>query len=79
MLIRSESSISLTQDASKFVRQSNFFFYFLQLVLVNPTGEVMEKIQRANVPQNHFRSDCLYLTTGEAVASLSALAKMTKP
>jgi len=51
----------------------------LELVLVNPTGEVMEKIQRANVAQNHFRSDCLYLTTGEAVTSLSALAKMTKP
>ncbi|GJN01508.1 hypothetical protein PR202_ga18780 [Eleusine coracana subsp. coracana] len=51
----------------------------LELVLVNPTGEVMEKIQRANEAHNHFRSDCLYLTTGEAVASLSTLAKMTSP
>jgi sulfate transporter 3 len=51
----------------------------LQLVLVNPTGEVMEKIQRANEAENYFRPDCLYLTTGEAIASLSALAKMTKP
>ncbi|KAK3141304.1 hypothetical protein QOZ80_4BG0332100 [Eleusine coracana subsp. coracana] len=51
----------------------------LELVLVNPTGEVMEKIQRANEAHNHFRSDCLYLTTGEAVASFSTLAKMTSP
>ncbi|CAN6236477.1 unnamed protein product [Urochloa humidicola] len=51
----------------------------LELVLVNPTGEVMEKIQRANEAQNQFRSDCLYLTTEDAVASLSTLAKMTKP
>jgi len=51
----------------------------LQLVLVNPTGEVMEKIQRANEAQNYFTPDCLYLTTAKAVASLSALAKMTKP
>ncbi|ONM12877.1 anti-sigma factor antagonist domain of sulfate transporter91 [Zea mays] len=51
----------------------------LELVLVNPTGEVMEKIQRANEAENYFRPDCLYLTTGEAIASLSALAKMTKP
>uniref|UniRef100_A0A0A9F903 STAS domain-containing protein n=1 Tax=Arundo donax TaxID=35708 RepID=A0A0A9F903_ARUDO len=51
----------------------------LELVLVNPTGEVMEKIQRANEVHNNFRSDCLYLTTGEAVASLAAFAKMTTP
>ncbi|TVU16386.1 hypothetical protein EJB05_39945, partial [Eragrostis curvula] len=51
----------------------------MELVLVNPTGEVMEKIQRANEAHSHFRSDCLYLTTGEAVASLSSLAKMSSP
>ncbi|SPT20429.1 unnamed protein product [Triticum aestivum] len=51
----------------------------LELVLVNPTGEVMEKIQRANDAHNHFRPDCLYLTTGEAIASLSGFAKMATP
>ncbi|VAH37781.1 unnamed protein product [Triticum turgidum subsp. durum] len=51
----------------------------LELVLVNPTGEVMEKIQRANDAHNHFRPDSLYLTTGEAIASLSGFAKMATP
>lgn len=51
----------------------------LELVLVNPTGEVMEKIQRAIDAHNHFRPDCLYLTTEEAIASLSGFAKITTP
>ncbi|KAF7111337.1 hypothetical protein CFC21_111360 [Triticum aestivum] len=51
----------------------------LELVLVNPTGEVMEKIQRANDKHNHFRPDCLYLTIGEAIASLSGEASMATP
>ncbi|KAM3371005.1 hypothetical protein ACQJBY_018389 [Aegilops geniculata] len=51
----------------------------LELLLVNPTGEVMEKIQRANDAHNHFRPGCLYLTTGEAIASLSGFAKMATP
>uniref|UniRef100_J3M243 STAS domain-containing protein n=1 Tax=Oryza brachyantha TaxID=4533 RepID=J3M243_ORYBR len=51
----------------------------LELILVNPTGEVMEKIQRVNDAHGHFKSDSLYLTTGEAVASLSAYSKMTTP
>ncbi|KAF7098406.1 hypothetical protein CFC21_100151 [Triticum aestivum] len=51
----------------------------LELVLVNPTGEVMEKIQRANDTHNHFRPDCLYLTIGEAIASLSEEANMAIP
>ncbi|VAI92793.1 unnamed protein product [Triticum turgidum subsp. durum] len=51
----------------------------LELVLVNPTGEVMEKIQRANGAHNHFRPDCLYLTIGEAIASLSGEASMATP
>ncbi|KAM3214618.1 hypothetical protein ACQJBY_066875 [Aegilops geniculata] len=51
----------------------------LELVLVNPTGEVMEKIQRANDTHNHFRPDCLYLTIGEAIASLSGEASMATP
>ncbi|CAL5025042.1 unnamed protein product [Urochloa decumbens] len=68
------SGIAFLTDIKKTIEKRG-----LELVLVNPTGEVMEKIQRANEAQNQFRSDCLYLTTEEAVASLSALAKMTKP
>nr|CAB3488500.1 unnamed protein product [Digitaria exilis] len=68
------SGIAFLVDIKKAIEKRG-----LELVLVNPTGEVMEKIQRANEAQNYFRSDCLYLTTGEAVTSLSALAKMTKP
>ncbi|CAO2044019.1 unnamed protein product [Urochloa humidicola] len=68
------SGIAFLVDIKKSIEKHG-----LELVLVNPTGEVMEKIQRANEAQNQFRSDCLYLTTEEAVASLSALAKMTKP
>ncbi|CAL5029621.1 unnamed protein product [Urochloa decumbens] len=68
------SGIAFLTDIKKTIEKRG-----LELVLVNPTGEVMEKIQRANEAQHQFRSDCLYLTTEEAVASLSTLAKMTKP
>nr|QHD26884.1 sulfate transporter 3-3 [Saccharum hybrid cultivar] len=68
------SGIAFLIDIKKSIEKRD-----LELVLVNPSGEVMEKIQRANEAQNYFRPDCLYLTTAEAVASLSALAKMTKP
>ncbi|KAL6573786.1 putative sulfate transporter 3.3 [Orobanche hederae] len=37
----------------------------LELVLVNPVGEVIEKLQRADDAKEF--SDCLYLTVGEAV------------
>lgn len=41
-------------------------------MLVNPVGEVMEKLQRANKTQDILGMDCLYLTVGEAVAALSS-------
>ncbi|PIA33586.1 hypothetical protein AQUCO_04100190v1 [Aquilegia coerulea] len=44
----------------------------LELVLVNPIGEVMEKLQRANKAHDFLAVDCLYLTVGEAIASLSS-------
>ncbi|KAF5198721.1 Sulfate transporter 1.1 [Thalictrum thalictroides] len=47
----------------------------LELVLVNPVGEVMEKLQRANKAHDFLAVDCLYLTVGEAVASLSSRIK----
>ncbi|GER44496.1 sulfate transporter [Striga asiatica] len=40
----------------------------LELVLVNPLGEVIEKLQRADNAKEYERADCLFLTVGEAVA-----------
>ncbi|KAL3654486.1 putative sulfate transporter 3.3 [Castilleja foliolosa] len=42
----------------------------LELVLVNPVGEVIEKLQRADDTKELAITDCLFLTVGEAVASL---------
>ncbi|XP_073006335.1 probable sulfate transporter 3.3 [Typha latifolia] len=49
----------------------------LELIFVNPVGEVMEKLQRANEIHNFFGMDSLYLTVGEAVISLSSLVKLS--
>lgn len=46
-----------------------------QLVLVNPIGEVMEKLQRGDEAQDLARPDSLFLTVAEAVASLSSTMK----
>ncbi|GFY96376.1 sulfate transporter 91 [Actinidia rufa] len=46
-----------------------------KLVLVNPLGEVMEKLQRADEADDLSRPDCLFLTVGEAVASLLSIVK----
>ncbi|KAJ4952219.1 hypothetical protein NE237_029051 [Protea cynaroides] len=42
----------------------------IQLVLVNPTAEVVEKLHQSDVLES-FGADRLYLTVGEAVAALS--------
>lgn len=47
----------------------------LELVLVNPLAEVMEKLQKADESSELMRPDTLYLTVGEAVASLSMSMK----
>nr|CAD1817166.1 unnamed protein product [Ananas comosus var. bracteatus] len=49
----------------------------LELLFINPNGEVMEKLQRANNVHNFLGVDSLYLTIGEAVLSLSSLAKVS--
>ncbi|KAJ3677220.1 hypothetical protein LUZ60_002944 [Juncus effusus] len=49
----------------------------LELIFVNPVGEVMEKLQRANDVHNFFDSDSLFLTVGEAVIALSSLIKIS--
>ena len=48
---------------------------YLQLVLVNPLAEVLEKLQKAYEGDEIMRPDALYLTIGEAVASLSISMK----
>ncbi|KAH9794719.1 putative sulfate transporter 3.3 [Citrus sinensis] len=45
------------------------------LVLVNPLAEVLEKLQRSDDSGDFKRPDSLYLTVGEAVASLSSTIK----
>ncbi|KAL0288454.1 UNVERIFIED_CONTAM: putative sulfate transporter 3.3 [Sesamum calycinum] len=45
------------------------------LVLVNPVGEVIEKLQRADDAKELARPDCLFLTVGEAVTSLVSTVK----
>ncbi|KAG8475534.1 hypothetical protein CXB51_032297 [Gossypium anomalum] len=47
----------------------------VELVLVNLVGEVMEKLQRSNEAGDFMKPDCLFLTVGEAVATLSATIK----
>ena len=42
---------------------------------MNPLGEVMEKLLKADEAQDFMRPDSLYLTVGEAVASLSSTMK----
>lgn len=54
-------------------------FHFTQLVLVNPVGEVMEKLQKADEGHDLLGQDRLYLSVGEAVTSLSSFMKPQCP
>ncbi|CAK8577412.1 unnamed protein product [Lathyrus sativus] len=47
----------------------------IELVLVNPLAEVIEKLKKADHGNNFIRADSLFLTVGEAVASLSSTMK----
>ncbi|KAI3410269.1 STAS domain-containing protein [Psidium guajava] len=64
------SGVSLFLDLRKAMDKKG-----IELVLVNPLGEVMEKLQRADEGQDLLRPDNLYLTVGEALASLSSSVK----
>ncbi|KAH9794721.1 putative sulfate transporter 3.3 [Citrus sinensis] len=55
--------------------KSAFHPCFSALVLVNPLAEVLEKLQRSDDSGDFKRPDSLYLTVGEAVASLSSTIK----
>ncbi|CAM8956453.1 unnamed protein product [Rhodiola kirilowii] len=50
-----------------------------KLVLVNPIGEVMEKLQRADVGRDIMRLESVYLTVSEAVGSLQLHSAMKAP
>ncbi|RZC58195.1 hypothetical protein C5167_005504 [Papaver somniferum] len=63
--------VGLVKDMKKKLEKRD-----LELVLVNPVGEVMEKLQQANKADNFLAVDSLYLTVGEAVSSLSSKMKM---
>ncbi|XAR63637.1 hypothetical protein NMG60_11023653 [Bertholletia excelsa] len=64
------NGVSLFSDLKKALEKRD-----IELVLVNPLGEVMEKLQRADESGNFTRPDCLFLTVGEAVASLLSTIK----
>lgn len=42
----------------------------LELVLVNPLGEVMEKLERADEAHELTKPQCMFLTIGEAISSI---------
>jgi sulfate transporter 3 len=44
----------------------------MQLVLANPVGSVMEKLEQSQLLES-FRVNGLYLSVGEAVAHISSL------
>ncbi|XP_070027988.1 probable sulfate transporter 3.3 isoform X1 [Nicotiana sylvestris] len=68
------SGISLFKDLSMVLEKKS-----LELVLVNPIGEVLEKLQRADDTKDMMGTDCLFLTVGEAVASVSSTIKYQIP
>lgn len=59
------NGVSFFKDLRMVVEKKN-----MELVLVNPLGEVIEKLQRSDDANELERPDCLFLTVGEAVASL---------
>ncbi|KAK6134143.1 hypothetical protein DH2020_032093 [Rehmannia glutinosa] len=59
------NGVSFIKDLRMVLEKKN-----LELVLVNPLGEVIEKLQRADDAKELARPDSLFLTVGEAVASL---------
>uniref|UniRef100_A0A6N2MXI8 STAS domain-containing protein n=1 Tax=Salix viminalis TaxID=40686 RepID=A0A6N2MXI8_SALVM len=73
-----------TEEGTK--KQSSIHFLILDLssvssidtsglVLVNPVGEVLQKLQRADNDRDMTRPSTLFLTVGEAVAALSSTMK----
>ncbi|CAJ1939598.1 unnamed protein product [Sphenostylis stenocarpa] len=51
----------------------------VDIVLVNPLAEVIDKLQKSYDANDFIRADYLFLTVGEAVASLSSVMKRQRP
>ncbi|KAG9459186.1 hypothetical protein H6P81_003694 [Aristolochia fimbriata] len=64
------SGITLLTDLKKTTTNQG-----LELVLVNPVGEVLEKLKRANHADKFMGVETLYLSVGEAVLFLSSKMK----
>ncbi|XP_012072227.1 probable sulfate transporter 3.3 [Jatropha curcas] len=64
------TGVSLFMDLKKTMENRG-----IELVLVNPVGEVIEKLQRADDARNIMKAETLYLSVGEAVAALSSTIK----
>ncbi|KAJ6431714.1 hypothetical protein OIU84_019069 [Salix udensis] len=64
------SGVSFVKDLKKTLENTG-----TELVLVNPVGEVLEKLQRADNDRDMTRPGTLFLTVGEAVAALSSTMK----
>ncbi|CAH8340374.1 unnamed protein product [Eruca vesicaria subsp. sativa] len=60
------NGVSFFKELKKTTAKKN-----IGLVFVNPLSEVMEKLQRADEEEEFMRSEFLFLTVSEAVASLS--------
>ncbi|ONI31717.1 hypothetical protein PRUPE_1G326200 [Prunus persica] len=64
------TGITLFGDLRKAIRKKG-----VELVLVNPLAEVVEKLQKVDKDNELMRPDHLYLSVGEAIASLSMAMK----
>ncbi|PON78781.1 Sulfate transporter [Parasponia andersonii] len=72
------TGVTLVKDLKKAIEKKGIEASTI-LVLVNPLGEVIEKLQRAEETRDFMRPENLYLTVGEAVASLSSTMKTHSP
>ncbi|KZV19535.1 sulfate transporter [Dorcoceras hygrometricum] len=68
------NGVSFFKDLRMVMEKKNLEASYL-LVLVNPLGEVIEKLQRADDEKQFARPDCLFLTVGEAVTFLATNIK----
>ncbi|XP_028776625.1 probable sulfate transporter 3.3 [Neltuma alba] len=64
------SGVSLFRELKQAMKNKG-----VEIVLVNPLAEVMEKLKKADEGNDLMRADNLFLTVGEAVASLSSVTK----
>ncbi|EOY00982.1 hypothetical protein QUC31_014010 [Theobroma cacao] len=64
------SGVSLIKELKKAMEKKG-----VELVLVNPLGEVMEKLQKSDEAGDFMGPDSLFLTVGEAVTTLSSTIK----